>query len=126
VVGSAKEFMIPENFNLAEFAVDLPPLVKDWLFNSKDRLAEKWRQRLKSMELNKMQAARRRQEQIKKELQAAPPVKVRHIKRIGVIDPVIAADMRARYGSNCWNDRSFIEDTKKKSPELFVDPEKKK
>lgn len=111
---------------IADALKDAPAIVQDWFFHGKDDRAVAARNQVKQLVLDEMNAARARQARIHEELRNEPEVKVRHIKRIGVIDPVIAQDMRNRYGSNCWNDRSFIEHTKKEAPELFVEPSSKK
>lgn len=41
-------------------------------------------------------------------------------KRVGIVDPVLAAQARAVHGEHCWADPEFIEWTLKHSPEVRV------
>lgn len=101
---------------------DLDPVAKEWLFKSKDPEAELWRKRVKEIAVYEMSEARKRQALIYDHMKAEkdsydPNAKV---LRIGIVDPVIKDYFESRYGQNCFHDPEFLEDTKKKAPELFV------
>lgn len=114
--------MLPEGYNLAlaDFTAGLPPIVKDWFFNSNDPKAVEARESVKKMLVGEIEGARVRQKEIYEKYLKHVQRKPGDMKVIGCIDPVYFQDMINRHGRGCWNDSAFIADTKKKSPELFV------
>ena len=114
--------MNPQALTIDDLTQDLPPLVRDWLKNSKDQLAEKWRDFLRAEKIYRMDQARKRQKMIHEHVlsQSDPNDKKCKIRRIGIVDPEIMDEFRGKYGNDCFSDPEFVKDTKKKAPELFV------
>ena len=101
---------------------DLPPLVKDWVFNSKDPKAEAWRRWLKQLAIDRIEAARVRQLKLRETALAEEEQKKKgKIRRIAIVDPVINDDFTSRYGLGCWNDPDWVRHTREHAPELFLD-----
>lgn len=98
------------------------PLVVDWVLNSKCEQAQKWRDFLKAFKIHQQEAAIERQRELRKAAIAQEEKKKPgQVRRIAVVDPVINDDWTARYGLGCWSDPEWVEDTRKKAPEVFVD-----
>jgi hypothetical protein len=106
---------------LGNFTAGLPAWLVDWFLHSNDPKAIENRRSVREHavlvidEANKRQA--KRFEAMKEEAKHLDPKA--DIRPIASIDPVIAQDLRNRYGSECLNDRKFLEDCRKKAPQLF-------
>jgi hypothetical protein len=115
--------VLPEGVDLVlgDFTRGLPPWLADWFFRSQDPLAKAQRERIQKLAAQHIEAANKRQEKrfevMKHEASFIDPKA--DVRPIASIDPVIAQDMRNRYGSACWNDKKFLEDCRKKAPQLF-------
>ena len=115
--------MLPKGFQLflRDFTRGLPPDVVQWFRHSNDPLAVENRRTVRLQWVAEIDAANKRQalryEAMKREAAFIDPKAP--VRPIGSVDPVIAQDMRNRYGSGCWHDQSFIEDCRKKAPQLF-------
>jgi len=115
--------VLPEGFQLmlADFTRGLPPAVIEWFLHSQDPKAQEHRERIRMLAAQHIEDANRRQalrhEAMKEEAKYFDEKSP--IQPIASIDPVIFQDFVNRYSPGCWHDRKFLEDTKKKSPQLF-------
>jgi hypothetical protein len=104
-----------------DFTKGLPRWLADWFLHSQHPLAKAQREAVQTLNAARQDAAIKRQakrfEAMKHEASFIDPKA--DIRPIASIDPVIAQDMRNRYGSGCLNDRKFLEDCRKNAPELF-------
>jgi hypothetical protein len=108
----------------ADMTRDLPPTVLDWLRHSQEPRARAWRAWVKGTAAQMMEDSARRQILIKKEIDKTEH-RGKHIRRIGIVDPVAHRDLQRQFekggGSGNWfNDPEFLKDTREKSPQLFV------
>jgi len=115
--------VLPEGFQLmlADFTRGLPPAVIEWFLHSQDPKAQEHRERIRMLAAQHIEDANRRQalrhEAMKEEAKYFD--EKAELRPIASIDPVIAQDMRNRYGSGCLNDREFLDDCRRKAPQLF-------
>ena|SRR5215472_15370851 len=104
---------------LADFTRGLPPAVVEWFLHSNDPKAVENRRIVRARYAAEIDAANRRQAVITQNMKDHAPDQKSDMRFVACIDPVIAQDFRNRYGSECLNDRKFLEDCKKKAPQLF-------
>jgi hypothetical protein len=106
---------------LANFTEGMPAFLVDWFLHSNHPKAIENRRLIRQRTISMIDQANKRQakrfEEMKRETELLDPKSP--IRPIASIDPVIAQDFRNRYGKECLNDRKFLEDCRKKAPQLF-------
>ena len=104
---------------------ELPPVVLDWLRNSQDPKACAWRDYIYKMAQVQLDTVAKQQVEMKKESDTMPH-QGKHMKRIGIIHPQHHADLQRQFEKrggrgNWFCDQDFLDDTRKKNPQLFVE-----
>ena len=106
---------------LGSYVKDLPAWIVDWLFHSNHPLAINHRKTIKARSIAEAKAAGERQKKLNQHMKDTAHLidPKSPIRSLGIIDPWIAQDFRNRYGSECLNDREFLDHCRKHAPELF-------